>query len=120
VCERAPHTGLVPNPPTKSPPVPDDRIVYAVPMAKLIEPFATDVKLRRLVVNMIYVGVLAELLGIEAAEVDKALQAQLGRKPKALVLNQAAVTAGMTYAREKLAKRDPSKAERMNATRGRR
>jgi 2-oxoglutarate ferredoxin oxidoreductase subunit alpha len=118
VAEMGPGTVIVTNDTIKFPPVPDDRIVYAVPMAKLIEPFATDVKLRRLVVNMIYVGVLAELLGIEAAEVDKALQAQLGRKPKALVLNQAAVTAGMTYAREKLAKRDPYKVERMNATAG--
>jgi 2-oxoglutarate ferredoxin oxidoreductase subunit alpha len=118
VAEMGPGTVIVTNETIKLPPLPDDRIVYAVPMAKLMEPITTDVKLRRLVVNMIYVGVLAELLGIEAAEVEKALNAQLGRKPKALALNQSAVLAGMAYARQHLAKRDPYKVERMNATAG--
>mgnify|MGYP003578743290 FL=1 len=35
------------------PVVPDDRIVYRVPMKSLIEPITTDVRLRRLVTNMI-------------------------------------------------------------------
>ena len=47
-------------------------------MAKLMEPITTDVKLRRLVVNMIYVGVVGQLLGIEMPEIERALQAQLG------------------------------------------
>ena len=118
VAEMGPGTVIVVNDAIKLGPVPDDRVVYPVPMAKLMEPITTDVKLRRLVVNMIYVGVLAELLGIEAAEVEKALNAQLGRKPKALALNQSAVLAGMAYARQHLAKRDPYKVERMNATAG--
>jgi 2-oxoglutarate ferredoxin oxidoreductase subunit alpha len=118
VAEMGPGTVIVANDSIKFPPLPDDRIVYAVPMAKLMEPITTDVKLRRLVVNMIYVGVLAELLGIDPIEVDKALHAQLGKKPKAMALNQAAVQAGMAYAREHLTKRDPYKVERMNATAG--
>src|SRR5580765_2029844 len=118
VAEMGPGTVIVTNDSIKLPPVADDRIVYAVPMAKLMETITTDVKLRRLVVNMIYVGVLAELLGIDVIEVDKALHAQLGRKPKAMALNQAAVQAGMKYVREHLPKRDPYKVERMNATAG--
>jgi 2-oxoglutarate ferredoxin oxidoreductase subunit alpha len=118
VAEMGPGTVIVANDTIKLPPVPDDRIVYPVPMAKLMEPITTDVKLRRLVVNMIYVGVLAELLGIDPIEVDKALHAQLGRKPKAMALNQAAVQAGAAYAREHLPKRDPYTIERMNATAG--
>lgn len=118
VAGMGPGSVIVANDAIKLPAVPDDRIVYAVPMAKLMEGVTTDVKLRRLVVNMLYVGVLAELLGIEAAELDKALNAQLGRKPKALALNQAAVRAGMAYAGEHLVKRDPYRVERMNATAG--
>jgi len=118
VAEMGPGTVIVTNDTIKLPPIADDRTVYAVPMAKLMEPISTDVKLRRLVVNMIYVGVLAELLGIDPIEVDKALHAQLGRKPKAMALNQAAVAAGMAYVRERLPKRDPYKVERMNATAG--
>jgi len=109
---------ILANETIKFPEPPEGRVVYRVPMAKLIEPITTDVKLRRLVLNMVYVGVLAELLGIEADEVDRALQAQLGRKPKALALNQSAVRAGMAYAREHLPKRDPYRVERMNANEG--
>ncbi len=118
VAEMGAGTVIVANDSLKFPDLPEDRIVYRVPMTKLIEPIATDVKLRRLVVNMVYVGVLAELLGIEEAELARALQAQLARKPKALVLNQSAVSAGMAYVREHLPKRDPYVVERMNETAG--
>jgi len=118
VAEMGPGTVIVANDGIKLPPVPDDRFVYTVPMAKLMEPITNDVKLRRLVVNMIYVGVLAELLGVEQAEVERALDAQLGKKPKALALNHAAVLAGMAHARQHITKRDPYRVERMNATAG--
>src|SRR5262249_571813 len=104
-AQMGPGSVIVVNDAIKLPPQPEDRFLYPVPMAKLLEGITTDVKLRRLVVNMIYVGALAELLGIDAAEVDRALHAQLGRKPKALALNQAAVTAGRTHVREHLPKR---------------
>src|SRR5262245_13997892 len=109
---------IVLNEAIKIPPVPSDRIVYSVPMAKLMEPITNDVKLRRLVINMIYVGVLAELLGIAEDEIERALDAQLGKKPKALALNHAAVRAGWEYAKANLEKRDPFRAERMNANAG--
>jgi hypothetical protein len=48
---------IVLNESIKVPPILDDRLVYNAPMTKLMEPITTDVKLRRLVVNMIYVGV---------------------------------------------------------------
>jgi 2-oxoglutarate ferredoxin oxidoreductase subunit alpha len=118
VAEMGPGGVIVTNDSIKFPDVPEDRVVYRVPMAKLIEPITADVKLRRLVVNMVYVGVLAELLGIEEAEVSRALDAQLAKKPKALTLNQAAVSAGMAHAREHLPKRDPYRVERMNQTAG--
>jgi len=109
---------IVLNEQIKTPPIPEDRFVYRVPMAKLMEPITTDVKLRRLVVNMIYVGVLAELLGISEKEIERALDAQLGRKPKALALNHQAVRAGWEWARGNLQKRDPFRLEPMSATRG--
>src|SRR5439155_2773422 len=100
------------------PAIPEDRFVYRVPMTKLMEPVTTDVKLRRLVVNMIYVGVLAQLLGIAEDEIEKALDAQLGRKPKALALNHAAVRAGWEHAHANFTQRPPFRAARMNATQG--
>jgi len=109
---------IVLNEQIPAPPVPDDRVVYRVPMTKLMEPITTDVKLRRLVVNMIYVGVLAQLLGIAEDEIEKALDAQLGKKPRALELNHKAVRAGWEFASSSLPKRDPYHLERMTATTG--
>ena len=118
VAAVAPGGVIVLNDAIKVPPIPDDRIVYAIPMQKLITAITTDVKLRRLVVNMIYVGVLAELLGIEEPEIERALDAQLGRKPKALALNHQAVRSGWQWARDHLQKRDPFRLARMNETAG--
>ncbi|HYM81381.1 MAG TPA: 2-oxoacid:acceptor oxidoreductase family protein, partial [Candidatus Limnocylindria bacterium] len=109
---------IVLNDQIQVPAIPDDRFVYAVPMKRLIEPITTDVRLRRLVINMIYVGVLAELLGISEAEIERALDAQLGHKPKALALNHQAVRAGWEWARQHANKRDPFRLEPMNATQG--
>ncbi len=118
VAAMGPGSMIVVNDGIKLPEVPADRFVYRVPMAKLMESITTDVKLRRLVVNMLYLGVLAEQLGIEEKELDAALTAQLGRKPKALALNLAAVHAGMLYAREHFEQSHPFRIARMNSTEG--
>ena len=118
IAAMGPGSVIVVNEQIPTPPIPEDRIVYRVPMPKLMEKITTDVKLRRLVVNMIYVGVLAEKLGIAEGEIERALDAQLGRKPKALALNHAAVRAGWEFSHEQLPKRDPFRLERMNATTG--
>lgn len=117
VAAMGPGSLIIANESIKFPDVPTDRTVYRVPMAKLMEAITTDVKLRRLVVNMIYVGVAGQLLGIEQAEVEKALNAQLGKKPKALALNAAAVKAGYDYAAENPVA-TPYKVERRNLTAG--
>lgn len=95
-----------------------DLTFYPIPFEDLVKPCCPDAKLRRLVRNMIYDGVLSRLLGIEMAEMERALEKQLGRKPKALALNRAALAAGDAFAAEKLQKADPFRVERMDATRG--
>jgi 2-oxoglutarate ferredoxin oxidoreductase subunit alpha len=67
---------------------------------------------------MIYDGVLSRLLQIEMAEMEHALKRQLGRKPKAMELNMAALHAGFEFADQHLIKRDPYCAERLNETAG--
>ncbi|HEX5031460.1 MAG TPA: 2-oxoacid:acceptor oxidoreductase subunit alpha [Candidatus Eisenbacteria bacterium] len=99
------------------PATPPDRTLYKVPFTKLVEPLVADAKLRKLVVNMIYVGVVSWLLGIDPSEVDRALVAQLGRKPKALEMNRAAVQVGIKYAGEHM-KRTPFQARRADRTAG--
>ncbi len=67
---------------------------------------------------MIYVGVVAKLLEIDIAEVEKAIRKQFAKKVKAANLNLAAVKAGYDYAAANLAKRDPYFIQRMDKTAG--
>ncbi len=95
-----------------------DLVFYPVPFDKLVAPVCPDAKLRRLVRNMIYDGILAKLLGIDLPLMEKALAKQLGRKAKAVALNQGALKAGWDYAEANLPKQDPFFIERMNETAG--
>src|SRR6266550_4619369 len=58
----------------------DDLVFYAVPFDKIVVEVCHDAKLRRLVKNMIYDGVLSKLLNIDLAEMEHALRRQLGKK----------------------------------------
>jgi len=92
---------------------------YPVPFDKLVAPVCPDAKLRKLVRNMIYDGVVAWLLSIEMDEIHKALVKQFGkRKAKAADLNWGAAQAGFEYAAKTFTKSDPFRVERMNATAG--
>ena len=71
---------------------------FPVPFGKLVAECCPDARLRRLVVNMIYVGVAGRLLGLDRAEIDAALGKAFRSKPKALELNRGAVEAGWKYA----------------------
>src|SRR6188472_1511261 len=82
-----------------------DLAFYPVPFDKIVAEVCPDARLRRLVRNMIYDGVLSRLLGIELSEMDKALTRQMKKKAKALALNLAALQAGFTYASEQFADR---------------
>ncbi len=95
-----------------------DITFYPVPFDKLVAPVCPEAKLRRLVKNMLYVGVVDALLGIEREESEKALVKQFGKKKKAAELNTAAVRAGYDYAIATFTKQDPFWVERMNANQG--
>src|SRR5437870_7346425 len=95
-----------------------DLTFYPVPFDKLVAPVCPDAKLRRLVRNMIYDGILAKLLGIDMARMEKALNKQLGRKAKAVTLNAGALKAGWDYAAANFTKQDPYYLEAMNETAG--
>src|SRR5919197_1260937 len=84
-----------------------DLTFYPVPFDKIVATVCTDAKLRRLVKNMIYDGVLSRLLGIEMAEMERALRKQFGRKAKAADLNLGALHAGSAHADAHLVKSDP-------------
>ena len=95
-----------------------DLTFYSVPYDKLVAAVCPDAKLRKLVKNMIYVGVVAQLLDLDMTEVEKALRKQFKKKQKAADLNWGAAKAGYDYAAASLTKADPFKVERMNKTAG--
>jgi 2-oxoglutarate ferredoxin oxidoreductase subunit alpha len=95
----------------------DDLTWYPVPFDAVVRPVTTDAKLTKLLRNMAYVGVLARLLAIDMAEVERAIQKQFGGKKKAADLNVAAARAGHEHAAS-LAKKDRLRVERMDANRG--
>ncbi|MEO8432529.1 MAG: 2-oxoacid:acceptor oxidoreductase subunit alpha [Acidobacteriota bacterium] len=91
---------------------------YAVPFSKLVLELVQDGKLRRLVVNMIYVGVAAWLLDIDREEIRTAVSRQFQGKEKAIEVNLGAIQGGWDWAEKNLKKKDPFRVERMNGTAG--
>ena len=95
-----------------------DVTFYPVPYDKLVGPVCPEAKLRRLVKNMIYVGVVDFLLSIDLHESEKAVAKQFSTKKKAAELNMNAVRAGFDYAKATFTKQDPFSVEPMNANAG--
>ncbi len=95
-----------------------DVVFYPVPFDKITALVCPEAKLRKLVKNMVYVGVVAQLLAIDLRVVEAGLQRQFAKKQKVFDLNFGAVKAGFDYAQENLTKRDPFFVEPMNETKG--
>jgi len=96
----------------------NDLLFYSVPYDKLVAAVCPEAKLRKLVKNMVYVGVVAQLLQIEMGEVEIAIRKQFAKKVKAANLNLAAAQAGFDYAKTNLKKLGAFYIERMNKTAG--
>src|SRR6187401_1457616 len=118
VMSLEPGRAVVYDEPLKLDTLRTDLIFYPVPFDKIVAGVCTDAKLRRLVKNMIYPGVLSQLLGIDMGEMEKATRKQFGKKVKAADLNIGALKAGAEYARQHLPKQDPFAVERMHETDG--
>jgi 2-oxoglutarate ferredoxin oxidoreductase subunit alpha len=98
----------------------DDVSWYPVPFARLArEKLDAKPDLRKYLQNMIYVGVLAELIGLDPAAVERGVRDQFKTKPKAADVNLAAIQIGVDYTRENLVKSDPFRVAPMDGTRGR-
>ena len=95
-----------------------DLTYYAVPFDQLTAATGAEAKLRKLIKNMIYVGVAAQLLSIDMEAVEETVRRQFAKKVKAAELNLNAVRVGFDYAKSALAKQDAYAVERMNGTQG--
>src|SRR6201992_3594644 len=85
----------------------DDVTCYPVPFDKITAAVCPEAKLRKLVKNMVYVGVVAHILSLDLNVVESSVRKQFAKKQKVFDLNFGAVRAGFDYAQEKLVKQDP-------------
>jgi 2-oxoglutarate ferredoxin oxidoreductase subunit alpha len=118
VLSLAPGSAVLYDEPLKLSSLRTDVQFYPVPFDKIVAEVCKDAKLRRLVKNMIYDGVLSTLLNIDLRQMEHALKKQMGKKLKAIELNMAALEAGAAYAAQHLPKHDPFWIEPMNKTAG--
>jgi 2-oxoglutarate ferredoxin oxidoreductase subunit alpha len=92
---------------------------YPVPFDKLVAPVCPDAKLRKLVRNMVYDGIVAWLLSIDMEEIRQALVKQFGkRKAKAAELNWGAAKAGHEYAAKTFTQTNAYQVRRMQSNTG--
>jgi 2-oxoglutarate ferredoxin oxidoreductase subunit alpha len=96
----------------------DDVAAYPLPVKELVKQSGADVKLRDYIANMVYVGAVAELLGIDMGEIKAALERHFSGKPKPVALNFGVVQAAAQWARENLTKADPFRIAPMGSTSG--
>ena len=83
----------------------EDLVSYPVPMSTLARKI--NPKLAKLVTNIIYVGVLAEMLGIDQQALEGAVAKQFKGKTSAIELNITALGLGRDYFKENFTKKDP-------------
>src|ERR1017187_2905812 len=67
----------------------EDVVFYPVPFDAITAAICPEAKLRKLVKNMVYVGVVAQLLRIDLGVVESGLRNQFAKKVKAANLNLA-------------------------------
>jgi 2-oxoglutarate ferredoxin oxidoreductase subunit alpha len=90
-----------------------DLIYYAVPFSKLAKAKIPNEPLRKQLANMIYVGMVAGVLGIPWEAVEHGVKRQFLSKPKAVQLNLDAVKVGLDYWQDNFSKQDPYRLEPM-------
>jgi 2-oxoglutarate ferredoxin oxidoreductase subunit alpha len=95
-----------------------DITAYPMPVKVLARDSGAPSNLRDYVANMVYVGVLAQMLDIDLDKIFQALNFHFKGKTKPIDLNYGVVQAAAQWARENLDKKDPYRVEPMDATQG--
>ncbi len=95
-----------------------DITYYHLPVQQMAKDSGANAELRPYVANMVYVGALAELLGIDLDEIEKAILEHFGGKPKPTALNFGVVKAAVEYTRQNITKRDNFRVQPSNKTAG--
>ncbi len=94
----------------------DDIAIYPMPVKKLARESSAPSKLRSYVANMVYVGVLAQILSIDMETIRQALEFHFKGKTKPIDLNFNVIKAAAEWAAKNLTKTDPYRLEVMDGT----
>lgn len=84
----------------------DDVILYPMPVRRLVKEADPPQNLRDYMANMVYVGVVAQMLGIDMDVIYDVLDAHFKGKKKAIDSNWAIIQAAASWARDNLIKQD--------------
>lgn len=95
-----------------------DVAYYGLPVKEMAKESGADANLRDYVANMVYVGALAELIGIDLNEIKAALGYHFSGKPKPIALNFGVVEKAAEYVRQNFQPIHHLRVERMDATKG--
>jgi 2-oxoglutarate/2-oxoacid ferredoxin oxidoreductase subunit alpha len=95
-----------------------DIFAYPMPVKKLVKEADAPPNLRDYIANMVYVGVLSRMLGIDLEKIYLALDFHFKGKKKAIDSNYNVILAASDWAAANLVKQDPYRVETMNATDG--
>jgi 2-oxoglutarate/2-oxoacid ferredoxin oxidoreductase subunit alpha len=90
-----------------------DVIYYSVPFAKLAKAKIASDTLRKQLANMIYVGVVAGVLGIPWEALEHGVKRQFLAKPKAVQVNLDAIKVGLDHYQDNFSKQDAYRLEPM-------
>ncbi len=102
----------------KSPIERKDILTYPMPVKKIIRDFNVPSNLRDYTSNMVYVGVVAYLLGIDMQKLCQALEFHFKGKQKAIDLNYGVVDAGYQHAQKTFSPQNRYRVEQMDKTAG--
>jgi 2-oxoglutarate ferredoxin oxidoreductase subunit alpha len=94
----------------------EDVFVYSIPAKELAKNSQTPANLRDYIANMVYVGVLAQLLGIQMDKVKLALDFHFKGKERPVNLNFDVIQAAARWTEEHIEKKDPFFVEEMDMT----
>lgn len=96
----------------------DDVTFYRIPVRQLMKGNAAKGKLKDYLSNMVYVGVVAQMLGIPLEYIDRALMHHFANRRKLVDSNMEVIREAFAWSAENLEKSDPYYVSPMNETDG--
>lgn len=95
----------------------DDVVMYGIPVNEFLREVGARGKFRDRFTNMIYVGAVAQLLGIKLEAIEEALSYHFGGRQKIVDSNMEVIRMAFDWTAENITKQDPFRVAPMNATR---